>query len=338
MLINKKGNAGDMMKFYDQYGFVPAKELMARAMAGRYAVPALNFISMEQINAIVDAMISRNSSAIVMVAPKHCRQFETQLLVRMAQAALERLIREGSSARLALHLDHGASFEDCKNAIDHGFSSVMIDGSGLSLEENMALTQRVVEYAHPYGVTVEGEVGALSGAEDRDAAGGQSLYTQPQDAERFVRETGIDCLAVSVGTMHGLKKTEGNDLVFRGLRYDLIEEISQRIPETPLVLHGCSALPSKYVHMINQYGGRLEKQIGIPDEQMLKASQTAVCKINIASDGWLPSIAITRKVLAEQAETIDSREYRREIREELKLIYEHKMDIFHSSGTALLER
>lgn len=322
------------MKKYEEFGFVTSKELMDLAMAGHYAVPALNFISMEQLNAIVDAMVIKQSSALAMVAPKHCRQFGTQLLVRMAQAGAERLHKEGSPARLALHLDHGATFEDCKNAIDHGFSSVMIDGSGLSLDDNIALTRSVVEYARPFGVTVEGEVGALSGAEDGDEAAAQTIYTRPQDAERFVKETGVDCLAVSVGTMHGLKKTEMNQSVFAGIHYDLIQEISSRLPQTPLVLHGCSSLPNKYLEMINRYGGRLDRQIGVPDECLEEVSKTAVCKINIASDGWLPAIAITRKVLADEPETIDSREYRRQVRLELAGIYEHKMDLFGSSGTA----
>lgn len=321
------------MHIYEKYGFADTKKMLYDAKKNQYALPSLNFITMEQLNAIGDAIIANASPAIIMVAPKHYRQFEVQLIVRMAQAMIERVRSSGCKCPIALHLDHGNDFEECKIAIDSGFSSVMIDGSGLSLDDNIRMTKEVVEYAHPLGVAVEGEVGALSGAEDSDGDGIDQCYTDPGEAERFIHETRVDCLAVSVGTMHGLNKTQGKiGKSFEGLRYDLIDEIEKRAPQTPLVLHGCSSLPEKYVEMINAYGGKMEPTVGIPDDCLMKVSRTAVCKINIASDGWIPSTAITRKTLAEHPELIDNRMYREEIRTELRGIYRHKMDVFNSTG------
>lgn len=321
---------------YKNYGFSNAKEMLKEAYDNHYAVPSLNYIAMEQLNAIIDAVLENTSPAIIMVAPKHCRQFETEMLVRMAQAGIERLRKCGNSAPIALHLDHGNTFEECKLAIDSGFSSVMIDGSRLSLEDNIKLTKMVVDYAHPRGVNVEGEVGALSGFEDLDEKkeGRQveNIFTNPEDAAKFIEYTGVDCLAVSVGTIHGLDKSIAGNMVFSGLRYDILKEIEELEPHFPLVLHGCSALPDKYIEMINKYNGNIEAAVGVPDESIIKASKTAVCKINIASDGWIPSTAITRKVLAEHPELIDSRLYREIIRKELKSIYQHKMDICGSSN------
>ena len=323
------------MNYYRNYGFSDLKELLNNAYSKNYIVPSFNFITMEQLNAIGDAIMEKRSPAILMVAPKHYEQFEIQMIVRMAQAMIERLRVAGCSCPVGLHLDHGNTFEECRKAVDYGFSSVMIDGSGLSLEENIALTRSVVEYAHQFDVAVEGEVGALSGAEDSDEGTKEEtlLYTDPGEAEKFIRETSVDCLAVSVGTMHGLNKTtQHNGKTFQGLRYDILDTIKSRVPEFPLVLHGCSSLPEKYVKMINKYYGKVESMVGVPDECLEKLTDSAVCKINIASDGWIPSTAITRKVLAEHPELIDSRLYRKEIREELKKIYMHKMDIFASTG------
>lgn len=321
---------------YESFGFSDARTLLKDAYDNHYAVPSLNYIAMEQLNAIVDAALENASPVMVMVAPKHCRQFETGILVRTAQAGIERLRACGSAVPVALHLDHGNTFEECRQAIDSGFSSVMIDGSRLTLEENIALTKQVVDYAHPRGVTVEGEVGALSGFEDLDEkASGRNLdhiFTNPKDAAHFVERTGVDCLAVSVGTVHGLDKSLEKNMTFSGLRYDILQKIEELIPHFPLVLHGCSALPHKYIDMINQYHGRLDPAVGVSDESITRASATAVCKINIASDGWIPSTAITRKVLAEHPELTDSRLYREQIRAELKVIYQHKMDICGSTG------
>ncbi len=320
---------------YKDFGFSDAKEMLKDAYDNRYALPSLNYIAEEQLNAIIDAILENNSPTIIMVAPKHCRQFETGMLVRMAQAGVERLRQCKNDSPVALHLDHGNTFEDCKLAIDNGFSSVMIDGSRLSLEDNIKLTKEVVEYAHPRGVAVEGEVGALSGFEDLDEKKeGQetdNIFTDPEDARTFIKSTGVDALAVSVGTIHGLDKSIAGNMTFSGLRYDIIKRIEELVPDFPLVLHGCSALPDEYIKMFNQYNGKIEAAVGVPDESIIKAVKTAICKINIASDGWIPSTAITRKVLAEHPEVIDSRLYREIIRRELKPIYQHKMDICGST-------
>lgn len=321
------------MYIYEEYGMGDTKILLQNAYKNHYAVPALNFIAMEQLNAIGDAILEKQSPVIVMVAPKHYRQFEIQIIVRMVQALIERLREKKCQCPVSLHLDHGNTFEECRIAIDNGFSSVMIDGSGLPLEENIKLTRSVVDYAHRFGVAVEGEAGALSGAEDIDDESGTHCYTSAEEAERFIHGTGADSLAVSVGTMHGLKKIiDKNRGSFQGIRYDILQQIERRIPGIPLVLHGCSSLPAKYVEMINQYHGKIEPTVGIPDACLEKACETAVCKINIASDGWIPSTAITRKVLAEHPGLIDSSLYRQQIREELGMIYQHKMDIMGSTG------
>lgn len=320
-----------MSYLYETYGFADAREMLRTAYREKYAVPALNYITMEQLNAIGDAIIAENSPTMIMVAPKHCVQFNIDMLVHMACAMVSRVRKCGCRAPIALHLDHGNTWEECKLAIDHGFSSVMIDGSGLPLEENIRLTKTVVEYAKRFGVMVEGELGALSGSEDLDEQDKEMRYTDPQEAAEFVQESKADCLAVSVGTMHGLNKA-CNGKEFTGLKMELIAQIEQATGGCPLVLHGCSSLQKKYVDMINQYGGKLEPMIGIPDDCLASVSRTAVCKINIASDGWIPSTAITRKVLAQHPETITSRLYRKEIREELKKIYQHKMQLFQSAG------
>lgn len=316
---------------YGSYGFSDAKKMIRSALDGKYALPSLNYIAIEQINAIGDAIIEKNSPTLIMVAPKHCVQFDVRMLVQIAYAMVERVRDSGCGAPIALHLDHGNTFEECKLAIDNGFSSVMIDGSGMCLEDNIRLTKSVVEYAAPFGVMVEGEVGALSGAEDADEQEKSALYTSACDAAKFIKETGVDCLAVSIGTIHGLNKA-GGKRQFEGLKMDLLQEIEAATDHFPLVLHGCSSLPKKYIDMINAYGGNLEHTVGIPDDCLEAVSSTSVCKINIASDGWIPSTAVTRKVLAIHPETIDSRLYRKEIREELFGIYCHKMDIFHSTG------
>ncbi len=320
------------MNLYRKYGFANTGDMLRDAYERHYAIPSCNYITMEQINAIGDAVIANNSPVIIMLAPKHYHQFEIQLVVRMAQAMVERVREAGCESPIALHLDHGMSFEDCKTAIDHGFSSVMIDGSRLPLEENIRLTRNVVDYAHLYNVTVEGEIGSLSGTEGFSSEDSEHKYTDPAEAEQFVRESHVDCIAISVGTVHGLNKSqEGSTGTSPKIRFDLVEKIQQRIPQIPLVLHGCSSLPGKYIDMINKYAGNLGPAVGIPDESLIQASRTAVCKINIASDGWLPSTAITRKVLAEHPDLIDSCLYRKEIRKELMPIYQHKMDIFQST-------
>jgi fructose-bisphosphate aldolase class II len=313
---------------FKELRFVNTKKIFRDAYRGKYAIPSLNFISMEQINAITDAAQEMNAPVIVMVAPKHCRQFEFETIVRVAQSEVDRLRNQGCTVPYALHLDHGTNFGECRLAIDSGFSSVMIDGSNLPLEENIKLTRRVVEYAHEYDVSVEGELGSLSGAEDADAESRGGMYTNPLEAKRFIAETGVDSLAVSVGTVHGLNKIPAStDGDFSGLRYDILNTIEKENPDFPLVLHGCSALPKYYIDMLNQYGGDIGYTYGISDKTISNASRTSVCKINIASDGWIPALAITRKMLAENPQAVDSCVFSRAVRPVLKEIYKQKYEI-----------
>jgi fructose-bisphosphate aldolase class II len=237
----------------------------------------------------------------------------------------------GSPIPIALHLDHGDSFELAQSCIDSGFSSVMIDGSHLPLEENIALAKQVVEYAHPRDVSVEAELGVLAGIED-DVSHAQSHYTNPDDVEEFARRTGVDSLAISIGTSHGAFKFKPQDctlnadgvLVPPSLRFDILEAIEKRIPGFPIVLHGASSVVPKYVDMINQYGGRLEAAIGIPEEQLRRAAESAVCKINIDSDGRLAMTAAIRKVFAEAPGEFDPRKYLGPARAELIDLMKHK--------------
>ncbi|MBQ3318151.1 MAG: class II fructose-bisphosphate aldolase, partial [Spirochaetales bacterium] len=241
-----------------------------------------------------------------------------------------------------LHLDHGDSFETCKDCIDNGFSSVMIDGSSLPYAENVALTKKVVEYAHKFDVTVEGELGVLAGIEDEVQAEA-SHYTQPSEVIDFVSKTGVDSLAISIGTSHGAFKftaeqcTRNADgiLVPPPLRFDILKEIEKKLPGFPIVLHGSSSVPQQYVKMINEYGGKLKDSVGIPEEQLREAAKSAVCKINIDSDGRLAMTAMIRKVLAEQPAVFDPRKYLGPAREALKQMYMHKnIDVLGSAGKA----
>lgn len=316
---------------YQELGLSNTKKMLADAYEGRYAVPALNFISIEQFNAIIDACEETESPVIAMVATKHCRQFGYETLTRIAMSGVDRLRNHGLALPVALHLDHGMTFEDCKAAIDSGFSSVMIDGSGLPLEENISLTRRVADYAHRFGVSVEGELGALSGAEDPEETEGQGCFTDPPEAARFIRESGADSLAVSVGTVHGLYKLHlREDGEMEPLRYDILEQIEAVAPGFPLVLHGCSALDPYYAEMNNRYGGDLPPMQGIPDSYIRRAAGTAVCKINIASDGWLAALAITRKTLAESPKALDTRVFTQRVRPALKELYLHKIELMGS--------
>jgi fructose-bisphosphate aldolase class II len=313
---------------YKKLGFVNMKKMFKDAYMGKYAIPSLNFISMEQINAITDAAQEMNAPVIAMVAPKHCRQFEYETIVRVAQSEVDRLRNQECAVPYALHLDHGNSFDECRLAIEYGFSSVMIDGSNLPVEKNIKLTRQVVEYAHEYDVSVEGELGSLSGAEDANEGSRDGFYTDPLEVKQFITETGVDSLAVSIGTVHGLNKILANmDGNFSGLRYDILNKIEKENPGFPLVLHGCSALPKYYIDMLNQYGGDIGYTHGILDETICKASRTSVCKINIASDGWISALAITRKMLAENPKAIESCVFSRAVRPALKEIYKHKYEI-----------
>jgi fructose-bisphosphate aldolase class II len=320
---------------YKKLGLENGVAMLKDAYVGRYAVPALNFISIEQLNAICDAMIAKESPVMLLVSPNLHRQLGSEMIARLAQAAVDRIKHSGKNCRLALHLDHGMTIDQCVHAISNGFSSVMIDGSALPFEENIRLTRKVVEYAHAHDVTVEGELGVLGGEEESLSENAQhkSRYTDPLMVKRFVEETQVDCLAISIGTCHGLVKMKPNpDGSLPRLRFDILDEIERIIPDFPIVLHGASAIEREYIEMINTYGGNVPEAVGIPEEQVSEAASKAVCKVNIASDGWIPALAMTRKILAENKGAIDSRIFTLKIRPLLASIYEHKMDMLGSSG------
>lgn len=323
------------MYHYNELGFVNTKEMFEKAYNGGYAIPALNFISIEQINAIFDACSKKRSPVILLASPNLRNQLGYEMIARVAQAGVDRLKNEGRSLPIALHLDHGMSYEQCISAIHGGFSSVMIDGSALHFDDNIALTKKVVDYAHRYGVTVEGELGVISGIEEGIRGKDKNLYTDPAMVEEFVHRTGVDSLAISIGTCHGLVKLRPNpDGTLPELRFDILDDIQRRLPGFPIVLHGASTILPQYVDMINTYGGKLEQAIGIPEEQISKAAKMAVCKVNIASDGWMAALALTRKILAENPSAIDSRVFTLQVRPELAALYEHKIDILGSANKA----
>ncbi|MDL2231177.1 class II fructose-1,6-bisphosphate aldolase [Porphyromonadaceae bacterium OttesenSCG-928-L07] len=317
---------------YKDLGLVNSRELFKKAMAGKYAIAAFNFNNMEQMQAIVAASVETKSPVILQVS-SGARKYANQTLLRyMAQGAVEYAKELGLNIPIVLHLDHGDSFELCKSCIDMGFSSVMIDGSHLSYEENIALTKKVVEYAHQFDVTVEGELGVLAGVEDEVSAENHT-YTRPEEVEDFVKRTGVDSLAISIGTSHGANKfkpeqctrDENGVLVPPPLRFDILEEIEKRIPGFPIVLHGSSSVPQDKVETINKYGGKLKDAIGIPEDQLRRAAASSVCKINIDSDGRLAMTAAVREVFTLQPQEFDPRKYLGPARDALKELYKHKL-------------
>ncbi len=322
------------MVSYKELGLVNTKEMFAKAMEGGYAIPAFNFNNMEQMQAIVQAAVETNSPVILQVS-SGARKYANQTLLRyMAEGAVAYAKELGCpNPQIALHLDHGDSFELCKSCIDTGFSSVMIDGSHLPYEENVALTKKVVEYAHQYDVTVEGELGVLAGVED-EVSSDHHTYTEPDDVVDFVTKTGCDSLAISIGTSHGANKftpeqctrDENGNLVPPPLRFDILEEIEKRIPGFPIVLHGASSVPQEEVATINKYGGALKDAIGIPEEQLRRAAASAVCKINIDSDSRLAMTAAIREVFATKPAEFDPRKYLGPARENAKKLYKHKIE------------
>ena len=330
------------MTSYKELGLVNTRDMFAKAVTGGYAIPAYNFNNMEQMQAIIMACVETKSPVILQVS-KGARDYANiNLLRNMAKGATEYAHELGCDIPIVLHLDHGDSFETCKDCIDNGFSSVMIDGSSLPYDENVALTKKVVEYAHKFDVTVEGELGVLAGIEDEVQAEA-SHYTQPSEVIDFVSKTGVDSLAISIGTSHGAFKftaeqcTRNADgiLVPPPLRFDILKEIEKKLPGFPIVLHGSSSVPQQYVKMINEYGGKLKDSVGIPEEQLREAAKSAVCKINIDSDGRLAMTAMIRKVLAEQPAVFDPRKYLAPAREALKQMYMHKnIDVLGSAGKA----
>ena len=317
---------------YKDLGLVNTRDMFARAVKGGYAIPAFNFNTMEQMQAIIMAAVETKSPVIMQVS-KGARNYANATILRyMAEGAVAYAKELGCNhPEIVLHLDHGDSFELCKGCIDMGFSSVMIDGSSLPYEENIALTKKVVEYAHQYDVTVEAELGVLAGVEDEVVAA-ESHYTKPEEVIDFTSKTGCDSLAISIGTSHGAHKFTPEQctlvngvLVPPPLAFDVLDAIMDKLPGFPIVLHGSSSVPMEEVETINKYGGKLEAAIGIPEDQLRKAAKSAVCKINIDSDSRLAMTAAIRKVFAEQPAEFDPRKYLGPARENMKKLYMHKI-------------
>ena len=319
---------------YKDLGLSNTREMFKKAMEGGYAVPAYNINNMEQMQAILTGCADTNSPVILQVS-NGARKYANPAVLRYMAMGGIKMVREemGATFPIALHLDHGDSFELCKNCIDNGFSSVMIDGSGLPYEENIAVSKKVVEYAHQFDVSVEGELGVLAGIED-EVQHEHSTYTQPEEVEDFVSRTGVDSLAISIGTSHGafkFKCAPGEQPP--PLRFDILEECQKRLPGFPIVLHGASSVMQKYVQMINEFGGNLEGAIGVSEDQLRRAAGSAVCKINIDSDGRLAVTALIRKTLTEQPGQFDPRKYLGPARAALKELVMHKnREVLGSAG------
>ena len=332
------------MVSYKDLGLVNTREMFKKAVAGGYAIPAFNFNNMEQLQAIIMAAAETKSPVILQVS-KGARNYANSTLLRyMAEGAVAYAKELGwAKPEIVLHLDHGDSFELCKDCVDMGFSSVMIDASSLPYEDNIALTKKVVEYAHKYDVTVEAELGVLAGVED-EVASEVSHYTKPEEVIDFATRTGCDSLAISIGTSHGAYKFKPEQctrdpktgrLVPPPLAFDVLHEIEKKLPGFPIVLHGSSSVPQEYVDMCNQYGGNLPDAVGIPEEQLREASKSAVCKINIDSDSRLAMTAAVSKHLAENPSHFDPRQYLKPAREEMKKMYIHKIvNVLGSDGKA----
>ena len=327
---------------YKDLGLVNTREMFKRAVDGGYAIPAFNFNTMEQMQAIIQAAVETKSPVIMQVS-KGARKYANPTILRyMAEGAVEYAKELGcANPEIVLHLDHGDSFETCKSCIDMGFSSVMIDGSALPYEENIALTKKVVDYAHQFDVTVEAELGVLAGVED-DVVAEESHYTQPEEVIDFATRTGCDSLAISIGTSHGAYKftpaqctrdPKTGRLVPPPLAFNVLHEIEKKLPGFPIVLHGSSSVPQEEVDTINKYGGNLPDAVGIPEEQLREAAKSAVCKINIDSDSRLAMTAAIRKYFAEHPEHFDPRQYLGPARENMKKMYIHKIvDVLGSDG------
>ena len=313
------------MVHYKELGLVNSRELFKNAVKGGYAIPAFNFNNLEQLQAIISACVETKSPVIIQVS-KGARKYANQTLLQyLAKGAVEYAKELGYAIPIVLHLDHGDTFETCKSCIESGFSSVMIDGSHLPYDENVKLTKQVVDYAHQFDVTVEGELGVLAGIEDEVSAE-HSSYTRPEEVEDFVKKTGVDSLAISIGTSHGAFKFKvAPGQLPPPLRFDILEECEKRIPGFPIVLHGSSSVPQDVVAEINKYGGKMENTVGISEEQLRKAAKSAVCKVNIDSDGRLVMTAAIRKVFVEKPGEFDPRNYLGPARDKLKELYKHKV-------------
>lgn len=297
---------------------VTTKEMFQKAYHGGYAIGAFNFNNLETVQAIAQACREERSPVIIQVS-QDVRANHTYMR-KLAEAA----VIECPDIPIALHLDHGDSFETCKFCIDGGYTSVMIDASSKPFEENIAITRKVVEYAHDHGVVVEAELGALAGVEDDiNVSADQARYTRPEEVAEFVARTGCDSLAIAMGTSHGAYKFKPGTKP--ELRFDILEAIMEIVPGFPIVLHGASSVPQEYVEMINRYGGTMPGAVGIPDEQLRKASELAVCKINVASDTRIAITGTVRKYLSEHPEHFDPRQYLKPARENIMEMVRHKL-------------
>ena len=323
------------IRHYKELGLVNTRDMFKNALAGGYAIPAYNFNNMEQLQGIIIGCVESRSPVILQVSGSARKYADPTFLPYMVMGAVQMAKAMGAAIPIALHLDHGDSFELAKSCIDSGFSSVMLDGSHHPFKENSALTRQVVDYAHERDVTVEGELGVLAGVEDK-VSHELSHYTRPEEVEAFVEKTGVDSLAISIGTSHGAYKFKvkpGEEIP--PLRFDILEEIAKHVPNFPIVLHGASAVIAQYVKMINEFGGKMDDAVGIPEAQLRKAANSAVCKINIDSDGRLAMTAVIRKVLSANPAEFDPRKYLGPAREELVKMVKYKNEqVLGSAGRA----
>ena len=308
---------------------VTTKEMFQKAYEGGYAIGAFNVNNMEIVQGITRAAKKLDSPVILQCSASARKYASHGYLVAMVKAAAEE-----TGLPIALHLDHGPDFETCKDCVDGGFTSVMIDGSSLSFEDNIAVTKKVVEYAHAHGVVVEGELGTLAGVEDEvQVSAEDAFYTSPDEACEFVEKTGVDSLAIAIGTSHGAYKFKPGQNP--ELKFDILEEIGKRMPGFPIVLHGASSVDQNHIKMINEYGGKMPDAIGIPEDMLRKAAAMAVCKINVDSDIRIAMTAALRKYLAENPTQFDPRKYLTPARDLIIEVVEHKIkDVFGSNGRA----
>ncbi len=332
------------MLSFKKLGLVNTNKMYSNAIKGGYAIPGYNFNNMEQLQAIIKACVETESPVVLQVS-KGARKYANETLLRfMAEGAVKyaKELNQGKGIPISLHLDHGPTFEVCKSCIDFGFSSVMYDGSSLPYEENIQISKRVVDYAHKYEVTVECELGILAGIEDEVSAE-VSTYTKPEEVIDFSKRTGCDSLAISIGTSHGANKfkpeqcTRNNDgiLIPPALRFEILEQIEEKLPGFFIVLHGSSSVPPKYTKIINDNGGELKDTVGIPEDQLRRAASMNVCKINIDSDGRLAMTAMIRKTMAENPTFFDPRKYLGPARDELTKMYARKnREVLGSAGHA----
>ena len=303
-------------------GLVTTKEMFEKAYKGGYAIGAFNVNNMEIIQGIMEAATKNNAPVILQVSAGARKYANPIYLKKLVEASIECANKNGVDIPVVLHLDHGPNFETCKDCIDSGFTSVMIDGSKYDFDTNVELTKKVVDYAHERGVVVEAELGKLAGIEDDvKVADSDAMFTDPDEAERFVKLTGCDSLAIAIGTSHGAYKFKGE----AKLRFDILEEVSKRLPNFPIVLHGASSVPQKFVEMCNKYGGNIPGAKGVPEEMLRKAATMAVCKINIDSDIRLAMTANIRECFVDSPEVFDPRVYLGKAREAVEKMVSHKI-------------